>query len=98
MEQRQLVRMSDVGTLRFSCKECGAGLMLRVDNIDEPPVVCPGCRRQWMVAKDADHNAIYNLVRSLRTLRANPSGVTYQLEFELAAPPAVPVSQVPGAV
>lgn len=90
LEDRLIVDVRDLQTVRFVCTKCDASVNIRAAEFKELQPYCPGCGRQWIIGHGAEDEAVRQLMRSLKDLSAAAEKGAIRVCFDLSAPKAEP--------
>jgi predicted RNA-binding Zn-ribbon protein involved in translation (DUF1610 family) len=71
MEDRLVVDVTDLQTVRFTCTTCEAAVTIRAADFKDLQTHCPGCGRQWVIGHGLVSKAVHKLMQSLRELAGN---------------------------
>lgn len=83
MDDRVVVDLTDLQTVRFTCTSCGAAVTIRTTDFKDLQTQCPGCTRQWTIPGSAEAHAIGLLMRSLHDLAAAAATAMIRVGFDL---------------
>lgn len=86
MEDRLIVDVADMQTIRFACTKCGAAVTIHVSEFKQLQKDCPGCGRQWAPEGGPAAEAMRRLVHTLRELAATAKDGEFRVGFDLIAP------------
>lgn len=89
VQTKHFIELSDVLSLRFDCKHCGASLSLSLDDRLYGTIAsCPGCHQPWTVLNGSSYEKLFadfsTLVKRLRmdTDTSIPLGCSMLLEIK----------------
>lgn len=61
IQTKHFIELSDIVSLRFDCKHCGASLSLSLDDrLYRKIAECPSCQRYWTVLNGASYEKLFS--------------------------------------
>lgn len=78
---RQLIDLSDLGTIRIECK-CGSALVMPTEAHKGFPTQCSACGDNWLHHESPQHKAFNGFLVRLREIRAFDESMPFRLRFE----------------
>ena len=85
IEDRFVVDVTDLQTVRFVCTACGASVNIRTTDFKDLQIHCPGCEVQWIIGGSAEDKAMRQLMRSLHDLSAAAATTKIRVCFDLTS-------------
>ena len=87
-EDRYVVELSDIHTVRLECSACGAALSFRLADWKKVPHQCPGCSAEWHhgLENEPPIASVFQLARSMRQALAVSANLPFRMRFELDRP------------
>lgn len=93
MEDRLVVDVTDLQTVRFTCTACGGAVAIDAAAFKDLQEHCPGCGRQWVIGRGVVSEAVRRLMHSLRELAGNAEGGQIRVGFDVR--PSASVAKPP---
>jgi Zn finger protein HypA/HybF involved in hydrogenase expression len=81
-ETRTTIEPSDVIAVEFECRECGARIVVNLENFDKSPVFCPRCEKQWVIYNSDAHARLQSFLHRMKDY-SKVKDEPYILRFEI---------------
>lgn len=82
IDDRYVLDLADLATLRLECGACGA---VQTNQARQPPQVCPACGVRWFPDAPSE-SAVRQLLHAMRDLAALSDRGGVRIRFELPRP------------
>ena len=82
-ETRTTIEPNDIIAVEFECRTCEARLVLKLDKLEETPVFCSRCQKQWVIHNSDAHGRLHNFLQRMREY-SKAQNEPYILRFTIA--------------
>lgn len=80
-ETRHLIALSDVLAVEFECAKCRTKIVLKLNSLDGPPLVCPVCNTQWVIHSSQEHANLHHFLQRMKGYAEGAGNFVMRLEI-----------------